>query len=142
MRIFLAIFLATLKISFGNENASDLGEATWEVHDGSLAREKSNLKRRFPAEKRYTQLRECFKQGLHQNPIKLLKLSDIFRLKSQQRLLHKEFLRNGTRNVELFNQPSNLSRFITKLYKEKTSISPSLEVQMLQEGILSKMKKI
>ena len=87
MRIFLAILLATLKISFGRENASDLGEATWEVHDRSFAREKSNLKRRFPAEKRYKQLRECFKQGLHQNPIKLLKLNGIFPLKSQQRLV-------------------------------------------------------
>ena len=119
VRIFLAILLATLKISFGRENASDLGEATWEVHNGSFARETSNLKRRFPAEKRYTQLRECFKQGLHQNPIKLLKLSDIFPLKSQQRLLHKEFLRNATRNVELFNQSLKLEPLYHKALQGK-----------------------
>ena len=119
VRIFLAIFLATLKISFGRENASNLGEATWEVHNGSFARETSNLKRRFPAEKRYTQLRECFKQGLHQNPIKLLKLSDIFPLKSQQRLLHKEFLRNATRNVELFNQSLKLEPLYHKALQGK-----------------------
>ena len=117
--IFLAIFLATLKISFGRESASDLGEATWEVHDGNFAREKSHLNRRFPAEKRYTQLRECFKQGLHQNPIKLLKLSDILPLKSQQRLLHKEFLRNATRNVELFNQSIKLERLYHKALQGK-----------------------
>ncbi|CAH3111540.1 unnamed protein product [Porites lobata] len=119
VRIFLAILLATLKISFGRENASDLGEATWEVHDRSFAREKSNLKRRFPAEKRYKQLRECFKQGLHLNPIKLLKLNDIFPLKSQQRLLHKEFLRNATRNVELFNQSLKLEPLYHKALQGK-----------------------
>ena len=51
MRIFLAIFLATLKISFGRENSTDLGEATWKVHDGNFAREKSHLKGDFKQRK-------------------------------------------------------------------------------------------
>ena len=115
--VSLCIFLATLKISLGKENADDLEKAAeingprriqvssenWDVTDIVLTTEKCS-----------DAIRESFKSVVQKEPMKLLKMNEIFPLKSQRDLLQEHLIRQGTRAGGIFSEESALVQLYQK----------------------------
>ena len=97
---FLAILLATVRISLGREDAVDFGKATLEVEDTNFKENTSHRIRRIFPGKRCAHAEKV----LPEFPTRKSFLSFWNPLKSQQHL-QDGFLRNGTRNQSLKPEP-------------------------------------